>query len=649
MNRGPFFTNTNCAAGITAARTNFAAWTNLVNSYANSTNPAYGIRWVVWAKPTVNSSWLGKTPTYDNSWPNGVSDDVFHYDIYHCAGGVCGGYNTAGSWIGNPSGIPVIEFYFPGGNFEIERGCGNLVGPLNAPPRIDQPPTGTITVACVASQQVATVTLSDPDAATTGYVTTGSGPWQSGTVSSPGPIQIPIPQSVTSPYTAQGVQLHVKDAGPGGSGAYVIVASANTSVPCASFSCGGLTTNPARIDPFMSFSLTVSVNNSVNQTPPGATMSLKITPPAGASYSFNGSQAAGGSGGTSSATFSNLGPASNTGVYSVNWTLTASGVNQSCSGTFQVVDLPYLSVYGGDVEAGIGPVFDSGSGSTTCAVSPGTNASIFSWNSRAPNYAGGGAQYAVQALAQVEDFASALNATDNQGAAPAGLSLANFWNPPDGSKLDPPNGLFGGYYTPDAAAIGGAPYCDFTSGVTVTNTGNLTVNPAGQIAPSTQPVYVTGGDVYIKGNVVYANSGSWALPSDIPSYRLIVTGGDIYIDSGVTQLDGLYVTEPDSVTGKGGTIYTCATGAGVKADPAQFATYYSTCKNPLVVNGAFVAKQVWFMRTGGTLGQAAKTDSPTGSHHGAEVFNYTPELWLPRGTAAPNDGYASITGLPPVF
>lgn len=645
LGHGPF--GSNCTAGINYAKSKLSGWETLVLSYANSTNPNYGIRWNVNANPSVNSSW----------WSS-INDDVFHENVYHCTrtSGCPGTFNSYGTECANALAdaahgcggkyrddgttgwvwktvnvsIPIIEFYFPGGTFSLERGCANLVGNFLPPPAVGTPPTGTISVACdAAAQQTATVAFTDADGPTTGYITTGG--WTSGSVSSPGPHAIPIPQSAADPYTQQQVVLHVVDVG---TGAVVQVATAGTDVPCAGLACGNLDVTPTRLDPYMHFSVTVAVTNTVSQPPSPATMDLAITPPAGASYAYSGSKAAGGSGMVSTATFDNLGPTNNAGVFAVRWTLhPPSGANTVCNGTFTVTYLPYLQVYGGDVMAGSSPTAAGGAG--TCATNP--NAGIFSWNNHTTDFSGGGAQYAVQALAAIEDFAGAQG---SDAAPPTDLSFANTYTPADAGKLNAGQGLFGGYYG------GTGSDCDFTSDITgAPTTTDMTIS-ATTIAAGAQTVrYITGADVYISGNIVYASTGGWTNVADIPYFKLVVVGGNIYINNDVTQLDGLYVAEPDGAGG--GNIYTCASALGTPVAPAT-AGYFNTCKHQLVVNGAFVAKQVQFLRTTGSLGQAKAGDT-VASNHGAEVFNYTPELWLPRGAASNDSGYAAITALPPVL
>lgn len=622
----------NVGGGVTAgknyAKANFNTWKNLVNFYAAG-GSGYGINWSY--KPSQQAFCSGRIDSgYDNNGsPNytGVNDDI----LYHTPA-----YGTNACNYEYTNSMPEIHIYWPGGQFNIGKHCGNLQDIENAIPSPNSSPTGTISVACdpATGQQTATVTLSDPDAATNGYITTNG--WTSGTVNSPGPTDIAIPlPPTTDPYVAQGVSLHVKDTGSLGSGNYTVVASANTQVPCASFACGSLTVTPSELDPYMQFSLGVSVTNNIGQTPPAGTITLTITPPAGATYNYSGSQAAGGSGNVSSATFNSLGPTNKTGLYTAKWVLTGSGVNQTCTATFPVVYLPYLNVYGGDVMTGASPTVSSGS--STCVVD--ADGGIFGWNNVSASYAGAGTQYAVQALGAIQYFATALGSTNTP---PAGLSLANNFTPADPMKLNTGQGLFGGYFTEPTAD------CDFTSDLKSPQTATVDKTfGATTVAAGISDVWlVTNADVYISGNIAYANTGGWANVSQIPYFKLVVTGGDIYIDRNVTQLDGIYVAEPDG-SGNHGRIYTCATGLRAAINPVS-ANYYSNCNAKLTINGVFVAKQVQFLRTNGSVGQAKSTDTLS-SNHSAEVFNYTPELWLPRGANTPDSGYTAITGLPPIL
>ncbi len=616
LNHGSFKSSGGSTAGVNYARANFGTWQALVNHYATApAGASYGVNWKVNIPYDQFCGVNGWPATVNSAFFTNINDDAFHQTI--CP-------------FGYTFGNPVIHFHWAGGAFDIGRPCGNVELAVNAIPK-DSLPVGTISLTCDAAlQQIARVTLSDPNGATNGYITTGSWTYP-GRFNSPGPVNITIPLSATDPYIAQPVQLHVKDVGIVGTQTYSVVATANTAVPCVTLSCGSLGVTPSVLDPHMGFSITVSVTNSAGSPPPGATMSLQITPPAGATYTFNGSQAAGGSGAVSSATFAGLGPTNNTGVFTATWTLSSATVNKTCTDTFPVLYLPYLHVYGGDVTVGAAPSYSAGS--STCMSD--ANAGVFGWNNHTTDFSGAGAQYAVQALAQIRDFASAI---DSASTPATGLSLANNYTPPDSTQLDPTQGLFGGYF---GATTGD---CDFTSDITTPPQDGATINPPNSVSGIV--TLYANTDVFITHDVVYSGSGSWVNASQIPYLRLVVVGANIYIAPNVTQLDGLYVAEPDG-TGAGGVIYTCATSSGVPADLAVPGTY-DTCNQKLVVNGAFVAQSVEFLRTSGSLGDARPSDS-LASNHAAEVFNYTPELWLPRGLNNLNNNYTAITGLPPVL
>lgn len=608
-------------AGRQYAKDHFTDWENMVDYYATSTNPSYGINWNY--QPLM-STFCGSAsnPTLDSGYDPNVPD-VALYHVHYWSASDCNSEFI--------QSMPEIQFYWPNnGSFEIGHLCGNVQGHPGKIP-MNSPPTGTISVVCNFSldQQQATVNFNDPDGATNGYIIAGG--WKSGTVGSGSTITIPA--SATDPYTAQAVTLYVQDVGPVGSGAYVPVATANTQVPCVTFNCGSLNETPTLLDPYMNYTLTTNVTNSTTTPPPSSNMSLQVLSPANVVVYNQPSNTVTASGFLLSSTF-NPTPTGGTGKYTAQWTLTIPGKSISCSGTFNVVDLPYLSVYGGDASVGISASYNGSS--STCSAQNNT-AGIFSWNKYPANYAGAGAQYAVQALAAIEGFASGQ---DNSPTVtpPTGLSWANAGL--SGSQLNPGQGLFGGYSTVTTGD------CDFTSdlGNAQVSTSNKTFS-ATSVPAGSDIWLVKNADVYISGNIAYSSTGGWANVTQIPYFKLVVVGGNIYIGSGVTQLDGVYVAEPQGATG--GKIYTCASGFGSPAVPTANG-YYAMCNQKLTINGAFVAAQVQFLRTSGSLGQAQTSDTASNSP-AAEVFNFTPEVWLPRAGVPSDTGYKAITGLPPVL
>lgn len=330
----------------------------------------------------------------------------------------------------------------------------------------------------------------------------------------------------------------------------------------------------------------------------------------------------------------------------------AIAYNATCSPasiTIMVGYMPYFKAYGGDVQTGYYPspndasCYDSGGG-------------IDAWNMGnrgANNYAGAGSQFGVDALGVVTGFASGQPDNTRSGAA---FTRAN--GPP---LVSPSQDKYGG----SSGDTSTRRCVDYTTGLTDVS-GNLKSNgiltnlepdtytgagvvPTGDIA-NHYTLYVKG-NLYLDHNITYA-PGPYTLNS-IPSFKLVVTG-NIYIASTVTQLDGVYVAQPDS-SGAGGSIYTCASNisGAPKALPVSGLSY-STCGSQLTVNGSFVAKKVYLLRTGGTLNdRIANTDTygnggmlPTSN--AAEQFIYSPETWLGQASFG-NPTPAAIISLPPVY
>ena len=134
------------------------------------------------------------------------------------------------------------------------------------------------------------------------------------------------------------------------------------------------------------------------------------------------------------------------------------------------------------------------------------------------------------------------------------------------------------------------------------------------------------------------NTDSLAIPN-----LYVVAKGNIYIDPNITSMSGVYVAEPNGSSG--GTIYTCG------VNPSS--SYYATCNHQLEVDGAFVAKQVAFGRTWSTANRGSPGDTvlnrSNGWNNAAEVFNYTPAIWLENPFTMVSPTYDAITSLPPIL
>lgn len=321
---------------------------------------------------------------------------------------------------------------------------------------------------------------------------------------------------------------------------------------------------------------------------------------------------------------------------------TSGGPVTSAESCAVVVYKPYVSAVGGDVEAGA-PMTINGSDCTT--ITQDTDAGVVSWNQENATYSGAGTQYAAMVLNYLQDFATG----QGSGLVPTGLSLANTKNI-SGSDLF--GGGFGSEscipdyfgpaenmtptYTGNHTLAGG----DMNKAVYV-KAGNLTVAGNTAIANDTNTVIYVSGNVYINGNITFSNA--YPGVADIPSFSIIATG-NIYIAPNVTELDGLYVAEPTSAVA-GGNIYTCTTAPfAVAGLTNSVGTYYTACNTKLDVYGSFISKELWLLRTNGSL----STGTP------AETFHYDPEIWLAEpsdviaGQGSAGD-YNAITSLPPVL
>ncbi len=296
---------------------------------------------------------------------------------------------------------------------------------------------------------------------------------------------------------------------------------------------------------------------------------------------------------------------------------------------------PYFQVNRSDTQVGLG----------FCNISNNApSVSIKAWNHNGlpNNYSqGAGDQYGAIAPGFLSGFDSA---NINQGTNPLGLSFSNVNNP--SSQYDNSFfGLFGGYF-------GSLPPCGHnyfpsnTSSLSQisqyvnpswwsTTSGNYYVNGSFNInGPITIPqgvnvnLYVNG-NVYINRNIIQPNNLKANKVSQLSSFKLVVEGGDIIISPNVSEIDGVYVAEPDSNVG--GTIYTCG-----NTHPTN------NCNTQLIVNGSLVANTINLWRTYGDTGW-----SP--SSFRAETINQPPSEWLSSFNNPGSSTIDSIRNLPPVF
>ncbi len=398
-----------------------------------------------------------------------------------------------------------------------------------------------------------------------------------------------------------------------------------------------------------------------------------------------------------------------TGTYSATWTFQDSDGTpiklvdgsgnpvSSCGGSLTLYNYPYVSFLGNDVSAG------SGFGDNCTSGAGNIYTYLDTSGSGSPYPKGSGVQFGAEALGIIEGLDS--NSLGVAGSNYSGLTFANSGTGTNVTSGNTPHDDYGGNYglSPDcgpnyygtlpsnqAVTASGSPTISAgnSSGIqyyTPPTGGALTIgNGINYIVSSgvNQTIYVDG-NVYIANNICYAGDlatgtcgsanydPSWKHVADIPSL-FIIAKGNILIGPGVTELDGVYIAQPDSSAPSGtptGVINTCALNSTAAYPVSQI---YSNCDNQLTVNGSFVAQNIFLDRSYSSLryGQSGEntitgtahtcgtpgTDVPltdSGSHLdcAAEIFNFSPELYMsqPAGLFNSSASYQYFTSLPPVL
>ncbi len=414
--------------------------------------------------------------------------------------------------------------------------------------------------------------------------------------------------------------------------------------PCDTLTLACGTANPTSAALSQNFSLSTNVTNDIT-TSSGSPPSLST-----GTYdvTFNGNTYSGFSSSGNTLTSNPISTTINTpGIYPINWSFTFNGISINCQSSISVYIAPYLKVYNGDVV--VGSNFDTSS--SQC--SQGSPHSIYAWNNN--SYSGSGSNLGVLATGNIFGFAS--NQGPN-GIPPFNLTFANdhstlatnvswggnlnqvpciydYW---DAMPANTPTISSNDIQINQGHCINNLPN-PLTDCIAKYSTGSGSSTPQiNQVIKLYQGQHATiyvDGNVYINGNVKFM---SWSGSSiqNIPSFTL-VANGNIYISPSVTELDGTYVAQ-------GGTIYTCNNN-GATPNPL-----YSSCNKQLKIYGSLIATQIDFMRTNGTVSQAANPSSnlcSTSDPNAAEVICYTPNEWL--GQSGSNNYYNEISSPPPIL
>ncbi len=339
---------------------------------------------------------------------------------------------------------------------------------------------------------------------------------------------------------------------------------------------------------------------------------------------------------------------------------------------------PYFQVHGADVFAGGWWYAKNGAGQYDCDLATNYQAPSFGLGLTNPykggilafnDFSGGTAKGALSdfgafALGQIQGEGG-YGFASNRGAGKNTLSFSN----DSGNSNGQGAAYWGGFFDVGARQLTSCipDYYNLKSAGAISWGGNLSTAPSGKYKADLagNPIFTvnsgavtipkntgnTGkvvtlfvdGDAYIGGNINYEGGYN----ADMVTKFTLVVRGNLYIDKAVTQLNGLYIAQPDltrasPATSDTGIIWTCspATSGG----PTDAYVSANCRDSSLSVNGALIAKQINLLRLAGDVSNSTS----------AENFNFTPELLIggadffnPDTTTDPH--IDSLVNLPPVF
>lgn len=374
----------------------------------------------------------------------------------------------------------------------------------------------------------------------------------------------------------------------------------------------------------------------------------------------------------------NVPPITNPGRYSINWRVAwypdgstgiisgalSEGDNGGCrdGNNVEIVNKPYLRVFGNDTAAGAYFKREDGICSVSDMPNPKAGILAFTQNSSSTTWKGAGDDLAAYALGGIAEFISASNrnAPGREAHPPKGLTVGGYL-----TTSDNPTDTFGGLGGQSRCVpnyfkeVGGALKSTGATAITdpefsAASTGSAVYEPVGgklvigsdlTVNAGQKRAIVVDGDVQLNGNTNY---GAYSSIANMPSLY-IVAKGDIYISGAVEQLSGVFIAQPRA-NGTGGKIYTCTNTSGARYAAADV---YSECNKKLTINGAFIANQVKFLRTSGTVSAGGVDESWDGPI--AEVFKSSGQLYLSapdalrKPSSTNNRTYDSVTSLPPIL
>ncbi|HEU5004989.1 MAG TPA: hypothetical protein VFT49_02815 [Candidatus Saccharimonadales bacterium] len=336
----------------------------------------------------------------------------------------------------------------------------------------------------------------------------------------------------------------------------------------------------------------------------------------------------------------------------------------------------YFKSFGSDVF--IGGAFNTSTKGNSCnanyqyaTASNPNDGGVFAFAKDNGGKAAGGAssQYGAIALGPVQGNAGSSIGFYSGGAQAGSVShsYTTFANTASGSSWGggfegnvPQSSCIPDYYdlkipkSPTALGAGGLPGAPTTGSYSATGSPyHLDDGGAVNIAAGVQVTVFVNGPVYITHNITYTLDKV----DNVPKFALIAKGS-IYIDPSVSELDGVYISQPatSNFASDDGNIWTCH---GATSDQVLYSypAFLTACSNKLTVNGAFIAKQVILTRINGDVTGASTGEDNLGGALGSgnigEVINYSPAMIMggPFFNPSTTNTYKveSVTSLPPIF
>lgn len=370
------------------------------------------------------------------------------------------------------------------------------------------------------------------------------------------------------------------------------------------------------------------------------------------------------------------------GSYDAKWDIAiTSGVNAggACgkveTGAVNASTIPYVKFFGNDVIAG-GGFGDCKSSSIVADVK---SYGIFNPSRNQAGYKGSSSELAVFASGQIDgvlpgsqdtsrllttalSFSNANNSGGNfdfGGQFDGNLCIGNFWTD---TSHDPLTGLLDDKISSNNSAQK-VDLNSLSSGSYSYGLGSgsqLHIGSSGLIPPDRRITIYVNGDVVIGSTtapnydykVAYDTSKSWNSIDQIPLIK-IVAKGNIYIDDNVSQFDGLLVAVEDTeVLNPTGEVHTCSVFSADVNIVGNEEAIARNCNHRLEINGAVIAKKIILLRSSGNLQTAVSAPEPYSSANIAEVFRFSPELYLAMlssGAKETMGKFDSVLSLPPAL